>query len=473
MRIRFGTDGWRGVIARDFTFANVRRVAAALAAYLEESGGAARGVAVAYDRRFLSGAFAGEVVGVLAARGIPALLAPEALPTPVVSWAVREQGLAGGVVITASHNPPEWNGVKFKEPFGGSARVGVNRRIEELLRRDADSGEPACLSLEAARSRGLLTELDAWRGYREGLARLVDFDLIRRAGLSLVVDPMYGSGTPWLRRFLEEAGCRVDELHGDANPGFGGLAPEPVEASLGELLGRVARCGCLLGLATDGDADRIGAVDERGHYFSPQRILAVFAKYLYEVKGLRGDIVKTVSATSMLDLLAARYGLAVTTTPIGFKHVGEAMAERQVLVGGEESGGIGVAAHLPERDGLLNALLLTEIVARTGGGLRAYLEEIFAAIGYFTYRRVDLRLAGRDPGQLAARLEQVVPPARLAGAAVREVSRLDGLRFLLDDHAWLLVRPSGTEPVVRVYAEGRSAAQVSELLEAGRRMVTS
>jgi phosphomannomutase len=470
MKIRFGTDGWRGVMARDFTFANVRRVAAAIGAYLEGEGTAARGVAVAWDRRLLSDRFAAEAAGVLAARGIPVRLARRPEPTPLLSWAVRHQGLAGGIGVTASHNPPEWNGLKFKESFGGAARASVSRKIEECLEQLPPPAEIPCLSLEYARARGLVSDLEAWEGYREALARLVDFEALRRARPTVAVDAMHGCGAPGIRRLLEEAGCRVVELRGEWNPGFGGISPEPLEVNLPGLMAAVRDRGCALGVANDGDADRIAAVDERGRYFSPQRILAVLLRYLREVKGLPGGAVKAVSATSLVDLLAARYGLDVTLTAIGFKHIGEVMLERPVLIGGEESGGIGIPAHLPERDGLLNGLLLVEIVARTGLGLRAYLQEIFDQVGYLTYDRLDLPLEPGAAEGVRARVAGLDLPAVLAGGRVAQVLRLDGTRILRDDASWLLIRPSGTEPLLRIYAEARSREEVRELLAAGRRL---
>jgi len=470
MKIRFGTDGWRGVMARDFTVENVRRVTAAIAARLESRGTAGRGVAVGFDRRLLSREFAAEVAGVLTARGIPVRLAAGPEPTPLLSWAVHHQGLAGGVVITASHNPPEWNGLKFKEPFGGSAGAETCRAVEEHLVGLPRGEEIPCLSHGEARRRGLLEPLDAWRGYRDALARLVDFECLRRAKLRVAVDAMHGCGSPGLRGLLEGAGCWVTELRPEWNPGFGGAPPEPVETNLGELAEAVRGGGCALGLANDGDADRIGAVDERGRYFSPQRILAVLLRYLREVKGLGGDVIKAVSATSLVNLLAERHGLGVVVTPIGFKHIGEAMRSRPVLIGGEESGGIGIPAHLPERDGLLNALLLAEVVARTGKGLRAYAQEIFDQVGYFTYERRDFPLAPAEAEAMRRQLEGLEEPAELAGRPVREVLRLDGVRFLRDDASWLLVRPSGTEPLLRLYAEARSRPEVAALLEEGRRL---
>ncbi|HSH70700.1 MAG TPA: phosphoglucomutase/phosphomannomutase family protein [Deferrisomatales bacterium] len=470
--IRFGTDGWRGVVGREFTFANVRRVAAAIAAHLEEQGTAGRGVAVGYDRRFLSEGFAAEVAGVLAARGVPVLLADAHLPTPALSWGVREQGLAGGIMVTASHNPYEWNGVKFKEPFGGSARAVTNAAVETLLDREFPDGESIpCLPLDEARRRDGVAGFEWWAGYAEGVRRFVDLDAIRAGRLAVGVDAMHGSGSPWLRRLLEEAGCRVLELHASWNPAFGGRSPEPIEENLRGLSALVTAEGLALGLANDGDADRIGAVDERGRFFSPQRILAVFLRYLREEKGLDGAVVRAVSATSLLDLLAAQYGLETVLTPVGFKHAGEVMLQRPVLLGGEESGGIGIGAHLPERDGILNALVLAELVARTGKGLRGYLQEVFDRVGHFTYRRLDLSLDPAGIARVRERIAALDPPQTLAGRPVREVITLDGTKFVRDDHSWLLLRPSGTEPLVRVYAEARSGAEVQELIDEGRRLL--
>ncbi len=469
MQIRFGTDGWRGVIARDFTFDNVRRVAAAVAGFLEETGRAGQGVAVGFDRRFPSREFAAEAAGVLAARGIRVGVAAEAVPTPVVSWAVRRLGLGGGVVITASHNPPEWNGVKFKEHLGCAARAATSARLEELLARVPET--VACLGPAEARRRGLWAALDVWDEYRRALWEFVDRDRIRRAGLAVGVDAMHGCAAPWLLRLLDEAGCRVEALRVDDNPGFGGVPPEPLEEHLAGLAARVREAGLALGIANDGDADRIGAVDERGRYFSTQRIFAVILHHLLETKGLRGRVVRSASGTVMADLMARRRGLEVVETPIGFKFIGEVLLEPGTLIGGEESGGIGIPAFGPERDGLLNALLLVEIVAGRGHGIRGALDEVFRNTGYFAYRRVDLPLApGRAPA-VRARLEGLADPASLAGRRVVRVSRTDGLRFERDDDSWLLVRPSGTEPKLRLYAEARSREDVAALLEAGRCLV--
>jgi len=470
MRIRFGTDGWRGVISRDFTFDNLRRMADAVAAFLEESGLAARGVAVGYDRRFLSAEYAAEAAGVLAARGIRVLLADRPVPTPLVSWAVRHLGLGGGLVITASHNPPEWSGVKFKEPQGCAARERTSRRIEALLERAPEGRAVPCLGPGEARRRGLLERLDVWDPYREALWGFVDREHLRRRRPRVAVDAMHGCAWPWLGELLDEAGCRVTALRTEHNPGFGGIPPEPLEEHLGGLMEAVAREGALVGLANDGDADRIGAVDERGRYFSTQRIFAVLLHHLLEDRDMAGRVVRSVSGTAMADLLCARRGLELVVTPIGFKHIGEAVAEPGTLIGGEESGGIAIPAFLPERDGLLNALLLVALAVQAGG-LRRDLDRVFAVTGPFTYRRVDVPLDPADRPAVVERIARLTAPSALSGRPVVRAVRIDGLRLERDDGSWLLVRASGTEPKLRFYAEGRSPGDVDSLLAEGRRMV--
>jgi phosphomannomutase len=468
--IRFGTDGWRGLIAEDLTYANVRRVAAALAISLEGRGVAQKGVAVGYDRRFLSPQFAAEAAAVLADRGVPVRLAPAPLPTPVLSWAVTRGGHAAGLMVTASHNPPEWNGIKIKEAYGGPSTADTNAELEAILAGEASEGEAIARGdLAALRKRGLVTPLDVWDDYVAGLKRLIDFDAVGKAGFA-VYDAMHGTGAGWTDQLLRSSGLKVRALRTAYNPGFGGVSPEPTPDRLGKLHSEVVRLRARLGLANDGDADRIAAVDENGRFFSPQRILAVFAKYLSEVKGHKGDVAKTVSATSMLDLMAEKYGYKIIDTPIGFRHAGALMAQRPILIGGEESGAVGIGAHLPERDGVANALLLAEIVGRTGLGLRAYAQTIFDEIGYFTYARTDLRPNAEEMKLARARLAALTPPASLCGHRIVSVSTLDGLKFNLDDHSWLLVRASGTEPILRVYAEARSDTEVKALLAEGKRL---
>lgn len=464
VQIKFGTDGWRGVIARDFTFDNLSLVAQATMDYLHREGLAARGLVVGYDRRFLSREFAERVTEIAAGNGIRVWLTDGYAPTPAVSWAVREFGAGAGVMITASHNPPAYNGFKVKEAFGGSARPATTRELEELVATNrAANRAVACVPFAAATAAGTVALFDAKAGYFRQLARYVDLELIRAARIPVAVDPMYGAGAGLLAELLPEA----REIHGEENPGFGGQPPEPTEEHLSELAALVGSGSYRVGLALDGDADRIGAVDERGEFFSSHRIFTVLLRHLYERKGLRGGVVKTVSTTRMIDLLAEKYGLPLHETPIGFKHICELMLEHDILMGGEESGGLGVKGHIPERDGILMGLLLLEAMAMTGKGIRQLLDETMAEIGAFYYQRLDLPIANGPKEQLVERL-RAGGIATIAGRAVARENFRDGFKFIFGDGSWLLIRPSGTEPVLRLYSEAGDPATVAELLAAGR-----
>lgn len=469
-RIKFGTDGVRGVMAFDFTVDEVRRIAAALSARLIKLGTAQKGVAVAFDRRLLSERFAVEFASVLAGHGVRAHLAAEYLPTPVLSFAVRQGGHAAGVMVTSSHNPPEYNGIKIKEDYGGPSDTETIRDLEKLLEEEILSGEGVLrLQRVEAEKKDLIVPLSPRPAYIEKLRSFIDFDTVGRAGRA-AFDAMNGCGAGWTDSLLEQAGTRVKTLREDYNPGFGGRGPEPVEKNLAGLMATVAGGGFDLGLANDGDADRIGAVDEFGNYFSAQKILAAMALYLWEEKGLRGDIAKTVSATSMLDLLALGFGAEVLETPIGFRHTGRLMNERPILVGGEESGAVGMGAHIPERDGVANALVLAELVGKTGEGLGRYIERVFARTGYFAYRRTDLKLTGEEAARARKTLAGFTPPSELLGLPVARTTTMDGIKIVRDDHSWLMIRASGTEPLLRVYAEARSDREADELIEKGRRI---
>lgn len=471
----FGTDGWRGVISREVTFESIRAVAqAALDAFPPEQ--LDRGVLVGFDRRFLSDRYAAEVAAVVAGNGRPCGLAGDYLPSPVLAHAVKARGAGLGIVVTASHNPPEWSGLKFKEPFGGSAAPETTARIERAADARAARGEaPRVADLARAKADGRVRALDPWPAYEAALWRLVDHEAIRGASavwgrpLRVVVDAMHGAAAGHLARLLRQCGAEVVELRAEWNPGFGGVNPEPVAKNLAPLAEAVRREGAAAGFACDGDADRVGAVDSTGRFVSSHEILALLLDDLAGRQGLRGRVVKTVSTTRMVDRLAARYGCPVTETPIGFKYICAEMLEGDVLIGGEESGGIGLAAHLPERDGMLNALLLAALVARAGRPLEAVLGDLEARVGPFAYERVDLEIEPEQRAEVALRLARADVP-RLDGTAVVDRHARDGYKFLLEDDAWLLVRPSGTEPVLRIYAEAATPERVAALLAAGRRL---
>lgn len=464
MQIQFGTDGWRGVIADTFTFENLSLVAQATMDYMHKEGLAEKGLVIGYDRRFLSREFAERVAGIAAANGITTWLSDGYAPTPAVSWAVHEKSAGAGVMITASHNPPRYNGFKVKEAFGGSARPSTTKVLEQMVAQNIASSRPV---LAVTFAEGVASEkvqlFDASAPYLAQLARYVDLELIRSAGIKAVVDPMFGAGCGFLPHLVPG----ITEIHGSENPSFGGHPPEPIAEHLGELSQVVSDGFFQVGLALDGDADRIGAIDERGEFFSSHRIFTVLLRHLYERKGLRGGVVKTVSTTQMIDRLAEKYGLQLFETPIGFKHICEMMLEHDILMGGEESGGLGVKGHIPERDGILMALLLLEAMAMSGKGLWALLEETMDEIGHFHYARIDLPIENDAKQQL---LEQLHAGGitEIAGFDVARHNFSDGFKYILGDGSWLLIRPSGTEPVLRLYSEAGDPEKVAQLLQAAK-----
>ena len=471
--IRFGTDGWRDVIADGFTFQRVRVVAWALARYLQQVGWAERGLAVGYDARFLSDRFARAVAEVACGCGLSVHLPARHLPTPALAAYVVRHGLGGGVMVTASHNPPEFNGLKFKPPYGGSATTAITGPLqEEANRLLAQGDEPPAADLEAAARAGRVRTWQPEPEYLEVLLPRVDRELIRRASLAVVADPMHGAARLVLAEALRQAGCReVYLIRGDHNPAFGGVNPEPIEANLTPLVQAVReRPGVAAGLAVDGDGDRIGAVDEQGRFVNAHQIFALLLVHLVERRGLRGRVVRTVNTTSMVDRLARQYGLELVETPVGFKHVGEQMLAGDVLIGGEESGGIGIAGHLPERDGVLAALLLVEAMAATGRRLGELVADLERRVGPHAYGRLDIPAGDSQRARLQERLASW-RPARLDGARVVDVRDVDGVKLLLEDGSWLMVRVSGTEPLVRVYAEAASPDAIRRLLDWGGRWV--
>jgi len=475
MTIHFGTDGWRAVISEEFTFDNVRRVAQAIAekaladaaATRNGSGQRAPSFVVGYDTRFLSDRYAMAVAEVLAANGIHVWLTQGDSPTPVTSFAVVDRQADGGVMITASHNPPRYNGIKLKAAFGGSASPADCKDVERRIVA-ANGTPPQRLDLEVAIERGLVARFDPFPAYTRHVHTLVDFEAIRRANLSVAVDAMYGAGRIYLRKMLEDAGCRVVELRNEMNPGFNGIHPEPIARHLGPLIEEMLTGEHWIGLATDGDADRIGAVDPTGRFIDPHAIMALLIEHLVNERKLRGSIVKTVSTTQMLNRLALRYGLPIYETPVGFNHITDYMLSESVLVGGEESGGISILGHIPEGDGLLMGMLLVEMVAQRKQTLVEMLDVLMAApdVGVFCYGRVDRPVRPFKKSDLVAGLMDNVPNT-LADVAVMDVSSRDGVKFILIDDSWLLIRPSGTEPILRIYAEGRTDEQVKALLRLG------
>jgi len=445
----------------------VRRVAAAIAQYLREESEPSRGLIIGYDMRFLSAGFAQETAEVLAAAGIPVWLANAGTPTPAVSYAVVARKTAGAVMITASHNPYRWNGIKFKAPYGGSAAPAIIRRIEVHLhrldraRRQPRKVRPATVDL-----------VDLTTPYLERLKELVNLDQIRASSQKFVIDPMYGAGSGCIARLFSEAGIPFREIHSEHNPLFPGLNPEPIEPHVEGLRRAVMEGNFDAGFATDGDADRVGAIDRTGAFIDSHKIFCILLKHLVEDLGLRAEVVKTFSTTQMIDKMAHNYQLPLHVTPIGFKYICELMLTRDILIGGEESGGIGIKGHLPERDGILNSLLLAEVMAQKKKSLGELVEDLTQEFGPHCYGRVDLEVELSRAQQLVKEVAQG-KFKEVAGLNVTAVEDLDGSKMHFGDTAWLLVRASGTENLLRLYSEAPSREQVKALLEEMKGIATA
>ncbi|MCZ6614438.1 MAG: phosphoglucomutase/phosphomannomutase family protein [Chloroflexi bacterium] len=468
--IRFGTDGWRAIIGWDFTADNVRACARGVATYLQKSGMASRGLVVGYDTRFASEDFAAEVAQVTTAAGIPTFLCDMPAPTPVVSYNIVHLGAGGGVVITASHNPPQWNGFKYKPDYGGSASPEVVEALEGEIA-VALKAQVARIPLAQARERGLLTEIDPAPPYMAHLGTLVDIPAIRDSGLSVVVDAMYGAGAGYLPRLLEGGALPLTELHGERNPSFPGMAqPEPVAHNLTALSECVAAQGAHVGIALDGDADRLGIVDEKGQYISTLQVFALLALYFLEVRGQKGPLVKSVTMSSMIYRLGELFDIPVYETPVGFKYIGPVMTERDALAGGEESGGYSFKGHIPERDGILSGLYFLDMMVKTGKSPSELLDHLFSRVGPHYYDRIDVSFASDRRAEIQERVASQRPDT-LAGVPVTDRDEVDGTRLHLEGGAWALVRFSGTEPLLRIYSEAESPERVHRILEEVRALV--
>lgn len=511
--IRFGTDGWRAVIAEDFTFANLERVAQAYADYLLQqtrNSSTSSGekllqqlvavgqlssdeaetpmfrhvvsqavgdekpasetvvsplVVVGYDRRFLSEHFAQRAAEVLAGNGLQVTLFSEAAPTPLVSWAVREQNAAGGVVITASHNPPDFNGFKIKASFGGSAPPEITAAVESLVDAQPPRRADKLMIDDGARAR-----LDsATESYRAQIASYVDLERIRQASMRVVIDPMHGSGGRWVESFLREGQLEAETIRAERDPLFGGISPEPIDRNLGPLRERVLERRAHLGLATDGDADRLGAVNERGETMTMHEVVPLLLLHLARQRGMTGGVVRTFSQSVLTKRIAAAHQLKLYETPIGFKYIADLMLREDILMGAEESGGIGVRGHIPERDGILNCLLLLEAVVAAGKPPSEMVKDMHREFGEFYFNRRDIHQEVERGKELVAALAST-PPTSIAGHKVSGVEHLDGTKLLFDDESWLLFRQSGTEPVLRIYAEATSMEKTGALLDEGERI---
>lgn len=468
MKIKFGTDGWRGIIADDFTFDNVRICAQGLAHYLKGHGGPSKGVVIGYDTRFASDLFAGAVAGVMTANSIPVYLCQNVTPTPVISFSIKQLGAAGAVIITASHNPARYNGLKFRPDYAGAASESVLEQVQTAIDQVINGLiSVQWVELSAAAQGGMVKDHDPWPDYFRNVASLVNLDHMREVPLRVVVDPMYGAGMGYFPRLLADSQVYVKEIHGERNPGFPGMrAPEPAAENLGELRRAVIVGNAHLGLANDGDADRLALVDDKGKFVDNFMVYPLLLYYLLTVRGARGTIVKTVATSSLVDRIAERFGVVVHTTGVGFKHIAPAMLETQAIMGGEESGGYAFGDHLPERDGILAGLRVLDMLSQARRPLSTLMAEIRAEFGACYYERKDWAF---EPGQHQQVREAIetARPLQLADQSVVRVWTVDGLRFDLADGSWLLLRLSGTEPLIRVYAESSTEARTARLITEG------
>ena len=463
--IKFGTDGWRAVIADDFIFDNVRQVARAIASYVLKHEDPKRGVIVGYDTRFTSPRAARITAEVLAEAGIPVKLANDYTPTPAVSYAVKNLQAAGGVMITSSHNPFNWNGMKFKAKFGGSATPAIMNAIE------------AELSAVPRGQKAAIEDIDFKQPYIAAISAFADLPLIAKANFKFVVDSMYGAGRGVLTQVFAERNIQHVAIRQELNPLFPGINPEPIELNLAQLQEVVVKEKCHAGFATDGDADRIGAVAEDGSFVDAHKIFAVLLRWLLERKKWPGEVVRAFNTTRMIDRICTKYGRKLNECPIGFKYIADLMMERDILIGGEESGGIGYSRFLPERDGILNSLLLANVMAEEGKPLGQLVADLQKEYGAHFYGRRDLHIA-EEVKQAAIQRAKSEQTKRLGNYAVLKKENLDGIKFFLDApthgngaEAWILFRASGTEPLLRVYAEAASPELVEEILASGEKFV--
>ncbi|RME34178.1 MAG: phosphoglucomutase/phosphomannomutase family protein [Deltaproteobacteria bacterium] len=465
--ITFGTSGWRGIIAEDFTFDRVRTVTQAIADHLRSAQMTEGGVVVGYDARFLGRRFAEEAARVVCGAGLKVFLCERDTPTPVIAHEILARKADGGINFTASHNPPEYSGLKFSPAWGGPALPETTRDIEKRANAMLDEITWRAMRLEDAREQGLLQDVDPGRNYRDTLRALIDFKAIKSSGMRIAVNPLYGTARGYLDKLLFEAGVAVTTINTQPDPTFGGLPPEPAEENIQDFIQLVRDDeGIALGLATDGDADRYGIVDGDGSYIQPNAILALLADYLLRVKGEKGAVARSVATSHLLDAVARHHGVELLETPVGFKFIGEYIRDNRIIIGGEESAGLSIGGHVPDKDGILACLLVAEMVAVTGQPLGALLCDLYDRVGEYFSRRLNIRLTDELAHGYDQRIRTL--PDAFAGRKVTDVVTLDGHKCLLEGDAWLLFRKSGTEPVVRLYGEARDEQVLQEILDAGR-----
>ncbi len=470
-QVTFGTSGWRGILCEDFTFENVKVVVQAIADTIKASGEQDKGVVIGCDTRFMGQRFVEASARVLAGAGIKAYLCTRDTPTPVISFEILRRGAAGGINFTASHNPPEYNGVKFSPSWGGPALPETTGEIER--RANATIGT-VCYSyptLDDAKKSGLIEGIDPRGTYLADLENKIDFDVIRRLG-RVALNPLYGSARGYLDEPLRSRSIPYTIINDYLDPYFGGQPPEPSEAHIPDFISLVKNDPDIrLGLATDGDADRFGILDADGSYIEPNYIIALLLDYLIRVRKLEGGVARSVATSHLIDAVAKKHGVPVYETPVGFKYIGELICQDKLVIGGEESAGLTIKGHVPEKDGILACFLVAEMVAREGKSVRELLERLYGEVGRFVTRRDNLKLSPEL--EIAYKNKISAVPAEIAGTKVKDIIRIDGTKLLLEDGSWMLFRKSGTEPVVRLYGEAGNDARLAEVMAAGRKFILS
>ncbi len=460
--IKFGTSGWRAVVADEFTIANIRRAVTGIAKFVGKQPGGPHTVLVGRDPRFLGETFVAEAASVLLANGVTPRVIPVPAPTPAIAYAVRQQKVAGAINFTASHNPPEYNGIKFSTSDGAPALPETTKQIEAAIEALGETAVP-----EAPAAKAEVTDIKA--DYLKRIAELVDLDMIQKSGITLVFDPFWGAARGYSSDILRDHGVNVETVHDYRDVLFGGHAPEPDGELLDECRAKMKETGAKIGIATDGDADRFGIVDEDGTYIQPNYVIALLFEYLMETRGWKNGVAKSVATTNLINAIAEKNGVPLYETPVGFKYIGELINADKIAIGGEESAGLTIRGHVPEKDGVLAGLLVAEMVARRGKTLGLQLKELFGEVGSFYPHRENFRLTPDVKAKFTEKVKD--DPTELGGRKVTSIVRTDGLKLILEDGSWVCYRLSGTEPVVRVYTEVRNEGDGAKLSEAAKTWV--
>lgn len=470
--IKFGTDGWRAVISEDFTFDNVKKVAQAIADYINNEGQGTRvkdrRVVVGYDTRFLSEKYAELIACVLASNGIKTILADRPTPTPSVSFTIKDRGLIGGVMITASHNPARYNGIKFKAYYGGSAGPEITKKFEEYL----GKSEIKYSSLGDLKSKGMIELEDIVPKHLAFIRTYANLKLLKSSRLKVLVDSMYGTGNDYIAALLSGGKCKVDTIHDQYNPGFGGINPEPIMPNLKELAAKTKNGKYDIGIATDGDADRLGVALPNGKLLTGHKVMTLLLLHLLEDRKMRGDVIQTLCGTVLINKICEKYNLKMRETPVGFKYICELMLKEDILIGGEETGGVAFKNSMPERDGILSGLLIMEMMAMRKKKILDILKNIDKEYGTYEYRRLDVKYPDDKKAKLMEMLKNT-PPKDVLGKRVVDINKKDGYKFICEDSSWLMMRLSGTEPILRVYAEASNEKKALAILDFGKKLANS